>query len=431
MWRKYVKMGRGTLSRGKGGGWKLFLSVDGKGTCRGMATRDRTEAERRRDEAIETIRQRRIDKMSRIPLLGYWTSFAGSPCAVRISEDGMRRRFKAWLDFASWMQENHPQVCRVEDVTRALAVEYVNWRSVGIAGETANKVVFMLRGVFGILRSGGGDGGNGADNPFEHLAAIKPDGHPRRGLSRNEIARLLNEAAHMGREYRVLVLIAAYTGLRLGECCNLMWTNIDTRKGILQFAPGKTRRYMRGRLVTIPIHWRLLKTLLEVPPEQRNGAVLLTLHTRYSSTPHRVSGDLARLFSAAGIETSVNIPGRRRRTPEASFHSLRHSFVSFAANSGVPLESLRYIVGHRSTAMTRHYYHADEERLRMAVAAIPEFDALGNIVHRSGDKPVFFSRELRERALSQRLRDVQTLLDEGLISEKECNDLCLVIAAEA
>ena len=63
--------------------------------------------------------------------------------------------------------------------------------------------------------------------------------------------------------------------------------------------------------------------------------------------------------------------GRHRRTPEATFHSLRHTFVSFAANAGVPLHIVQSIVGHESTAMTQHYYHENLDALKSAVAAIP------------------------------------------------------------
>ena len=84
-----------------------------------------------------------------------------------------------------------------------------------------------------------------------------------------------------------------------------------------------------------------------------------------------MSHELSRIFKAAHIVTSVRIEGRRKMTPEATFHSLRHTFVSFAANAGVPLHIVQSIVGHESTAMTRHYYHENLDALKSAVAAIP------------------------------------------------------------
>ena len=91
----------------------------------------------------------------------------------------------------------------------------------------------------------------------------------------------------------------------------------------------------------------------------------------YGRARWQVSHELSRIFKAANIQTSVRLEGRHRKTPEATFHSLRHTFVSFAANAGVPLHVVQSIVGHESTAMTRHYYHENLDALKSAVAAIP------------------------------------------------------------
>ena len=91
----------------------------------------------------------------------------------------------------------------------------------------------------------------------------------------------------------------------------------------------------------------------------------------YRGARWQVSQQLKRIFKAANITTSVRIEGRRNLTPEATFHSLRHTFVSFAANAGVSLHIVQSIVGHESTAMTRHYYHENINALKSAVSAIP------------------------------------------------------------
>ena len=101
------------------------------------------------------------------------------------------------------------------------------------------------------------------------------------------------------------------------------------------------------------------------------GPVLPMISEWYRTSRWRVSGGLGEIFKAALITTSIKIEGRKHKTPEATFHSLRHTFVSFAANAGVPLHVVQSIVGHESTAMTRHYYHENLTALKSAVAAIP------------------------------------------------------------
>ena len=199
----------------------------------------------------------------------------------------------------------------------------------------------------------------------------------------DELRRLLVAASKLGAEWHKLFLIGIYTGLRLGDCCQLDWSCINLAQGVIQLIPSKTKRHVHGRPVTIPVHQTLGTALLEREVkvegegEQWNsssslsGPVLPTLAVLYRTTRWRVNDGLGKIFKMANITTCVQVEGRRTKTPEATFHSLRHSFVSFAANAGVPLHVVQSIVGHESTAMTRHYYHENIAALKSAVAAIP------------------------------------------------------------
>jgi integrase len=58
-----------------------------------------------------------------------------------------------------------------------------------------------------------------------------------------------------------------------------------------------------------------------------------------------------------------------------SFHSLRHSFISALANSGVSSELRRRLSGHASEEMHAVYTHQELETIRQAVSAIPRLPA--------------------------------------------------------
>ena len=112
-------------------------------------------------------------------------------------------------------------------------------------------------------------------------------------------------------------------------------------------------------------------SLNAVSVNERDGFVIPSIADAYMASRWRISQGIAKIFNAANIVTSIQLEGRRSKTPEATFHSLRHTFVSLAANAGVPLHIVQSIVGHESTAMTRHYYHENVDSLRMAVNTIP------------------------------------------------------------
>ncbi len=64
---------------------------------------------------------------------------------------------------------------------------------------------------------------------------------------------------------------------------------------------------------------------------------------------------------------------RERRTVSSlSFHSLRHSCVTFLKAAGVSDAIAQAIAGHASSAVSRIYTHLDVETLRGAVAKLPD-----------------------------------------------------------
>ena len=77
---------------------------------------------------------------------------------------------------------------------------------------------------------------------------------------------------------------------------------------------------------------------------------------------------------ATGLETKTDdVNGKRKLAANLySLHSFRHTFVSFCANAGVPLEVVASIVGHCSPVMTRHYTHITDEARRSVLNALPD-----------------------------------------------------------
>lgn len=295
-----------------------------------------------------------------------WQTYANSAKAANLNPMTLKLKRGAWLDFASWLNSAHPEISDLADVTRKIAEEYLRDYRANHAPMTCNLRLYNLRDIFRVILAER----DIAANPWTLVEPCAGIGHTRRELTVDEVRRLMLAAAREGAEWRILFMVAACTGLRLGDCCRLRWSHIDLKRGIIQLIPEKTRRYSRGRPITVPINAQLMETLTGVPAERRCGEVIPHIAEMRLMRRSSLSRMLTRIFEAAGIRTCVRLEGRRA-IPEATFHSLRHSFVSFAANAGVPLVVVQAIVGHTSSAMTRHYYHANEAALRSAVNAVP------------------------------------------------------------
>lgn len=124
--------------------------------------------------------------------------------------------------------------------------------------------------------------------------------------------------------------------------------------------------------VVIPIHNVLYGMLCETPEKLRRGHVLPSCAKEYVDEESRISKRIKDVFESCGIKTSWKCADGKKARCDVGFHSLRHTFVSMAANAGASLELVRKIVGHTSRTMTRHYFHEDEAALRDTVAQLPD-----------------------------------------------------------
>ena len=384
--------GMGNLQMEKSGRWTMRVCIDGKRYSRSTRTRDRDEAERFLQRFLAPFGRGN----RRLPLADVWLEYVKSPRRNDLAKATMDSKRNVWMHFARWMEHNYLPVSDLAGVTADMIAEYLVCLRADLCATTYNNRVCVLREIFRVLSDKAGL----MDDPWEGVRLRAGDSHSRRELTMDELRRLLDAANGVGirrsrtkedsnlhctpmptscasnNEWYLLILIGIYTGLRLGDCCRLDWSQINMAQQVIQLVPQKTKNHARGRPVTIPIHPALGGALFPAIEQSNNrtflsGPVLPTVAELYERERWHVSHELSSIFRKANIRTSVKIEGRKHRTPEATFHSLRHTFVSFAANAGVPLHVVQSIVGHESTAMTRHYYHENIDALKSAVAAIP------------------------------------------------------------
>ncbi|MBO5906233.1 MAG: tyrosine-type recombinase/integrase [Kiritimatiellae bacterium] len=381
--------GKGTLQQEKNGIWTIRATINGVRKSKSTGTTDRKEAERILDEfmapyvrgddirsyqnfqaAVATVEQRaeiEEDAKPQLKLSEAFEAYSVSPLRRDLSQATLEGKKVTWQHFINWLKLPYPEAIEVRHVNAKMVEAYMRDLRDGRAASTYNNRLCVLREMFRVLMRVA----RAKSNPFDDIKLLTDDSHTRRELTIEELQRLVTCANRVGGEWRKLFAVGIYTGLRLGDCCRLEWKTVDVPRSIIQLIPSKTRKYAHGKPITIPIHPVLSQVLQETPIVERTGYVFPTIAGYYNYSRPKVSYQIQKIFNAAGIVTSVTVEGRKAKAPEATFHSLRHTFVSLSANAGVPLHIVQSIVGHESTSMTRHYYHENERALRQAVAAIP------------------------------------------------------------
>ena len=224
----------------------------------------------------------------------------------------------------------------------------------------------------------------GLGNPWQDLPRRRADTHIRRALTDGEIAKIINAAEG---EYKALIIIGARTGLRLGDACRLRWEDFGG-DGVLRVKTSKT-----GALVALP-GAKLKRELLGIFNAEAQGRRGITRAERAAQAVARgVRGEdfimpeiaatyerdaalickhLHKVFLKAGIKTGIKQRGWSKARPDASYHSLRHTFVTRAIEAGVAAPIVRALVGHNTAAMTDRYTHVGEAAILEAFGKMAE-----------------------------------------------------------
>lgn len=414
----------------------LQSCVNGKTKWTSLRTSIRMEAERKAAElrpivdadtkekvAVFVAEARHLSKTGKVKLSEAWEKFFKT--RPNVSPGTLGNHKLHWARFFKWMEMNRPNVKSLGQIDLETAKEYMNaFAALGVHSDTFNKQKISLAKIWDALSDEAGL--RKADNPFREIESRKDESFSRENLSEEELLLVLrtldDPPFHLlnALEVRVLFTLGAFAGMRLGDCTLLKWKNVDRQRGIIAFVPRKTARRV-GRLVKIPIHPELERQLVFASEWEVDEYVLPKTAERYQRNPAGVKQDIVRVFEKCGFKTSEKLPGRLQARSIYGFHSLRHTFVSICANRGVPLAMVQELVGHGNPAITRHYFHSDENAARKAIAALPSLApaANGNPVLQSmgTEDPALAAPQGKREALIADIGKALPVADDGKLAQ--------------
>jgi integrase/recombinase XerD len=163
----------------------------------------------------------------------------------------------------------------------------------------------------------------------------------RRAVSHEECVALLNEVYTLS--YRGVLGLMYGCGLRVSEAVTLQTKDIDAKTLTLRII-GKGNK---ERLVPLP--QGLLADLRKIWAQHRTMPWIFPNRAR---TNHIDSSNIDRLVRSVrkslGLDESI--------TP----HSLRHGYATRLLEQGLPIETIRILMGHESIKTTQVYLHLSE-----------------------------------------------------------------------
>lgn len=178
------------------------------------------------------------------------------------------------------------------------------------------------------------------ENPFLHIKQLKYQQSPPRFLTTKQIEDVFNIIKN--EKYRLAFALYVYTGARRSEIYRLDWRDIKNEGIYIR----KSKNY-RPRI--IPINAKLQHIL----DEYRKDVGPL-----FNMSLDQMGRKLKFYLRKAGV-------GHLKP------HDLRHTFASHLVMSGIPLATIKELLGHSSIQTTMIYSHLDRETLQKAVGSLP------------------------------------------------------------
>jgi integrase len=192
-----------------------------------------------------------------------------------------------------------------------------------------------------------------------------------RRLSPVEEIALFNSGLVGRRKHlRSITEVALCTGMRKGELFRL-------RPEDLNFGSETVTRTVKGEVWEVHPDWLLIE-------KSKNGrARAIPMSRRVRQILQMLSEDAtAGEYVFSSIRTGSRIDDIKKGFVSAcqeakvvnfTFHDLRHTWSSRAAERGVPEHVRRDILGHRATSMTGDYTHASPEEMERAMELVAAY----------------------------------------------------------
>ena len=188
-------------------------------------------------------------------------------------------------------------------------------------------------------------------------------------LTREQVMRLLRSIRL--RRYRIPIKLIYCAGLRLSECLSLTVHDIVGEEGKLMVRGGKG---CKDRMV--PLAAAMVEDLRRYWKFHRHPVLLFPNAGRGSCTPEKLASRMRHStepMPVSSLQRLVVVARKELGLPEATIHSLRHSFATHLIEAGASLHAVQALLGHKqinTTMVYLHVTHRSEENSRTLVEGL-------------------------------------------------------------
>ena len=224
----------------------------------------------------------------------------------------------------------------------------------GLSDSALNHIRIALNGIF----QSAVDNGLCSANPAAKIRPQRREEHEPQVFTRDEITTILTACKRHPDGAYVEALL--YTGLRIGELCALMWSDVDLDRGVLTVSKSASISGEKGRKFEIRQTTKTGRSRQVVlTPEgidlfrrlPRRGLYVFAGDRMEFCTPDVYRRRYNRVFDGLAV---------RRLSP----HKCRHTYATFLLDAGASIRSVQDQLGHARITTTEIYTHVDLDTRR-------------------------------------------------------------------
>lgn len=192
-------------------------------------------------------------------------------------------------------------------------------------------------------------------NPYKGQSMLFKVQSTRRNFSKPEIERLFTSS--IGTMIGLVVQLAYYTGMRIGELSELTWAMVDMEKKFIHL-PARITKSNKVRMIPLGDKaFRLINILLlqlhqkrKQSPKQYIDSPLVECFVLQKEVGH---GQYCRRSIQDQFREAMKSAGLPK---ELKFHCLRHSFATHSLEAGASIHAVSKIMGHSTPMVTSQFY---------------------------------------------------------------------------
>lgn len=150
--------------------------------------------------------------------------------------------------------------------------------------------------------------------------------------------------------YKLGILIALYTGIRIGELCALQWDDVQVDRIIINKTVQRIKNGDKTFLSVTPP--KTSSSIRDIPIPKFLEKYLESFRGKGSVLKNRKGNSVEPRLMQMTFEKYINECGLAK----TNFHALRHTFATRCVESGFDIKSLSDILGHSDVKTTLNRY---------------------------------------------------------------------------